>query len=357
MTGFLAVLVTLTAACSGGAEGSGAGTGAAETLGLYSSGVREGPVSRLGLPATELKDALLVSPHQTIKFARWAVARELTGEQLTAAGLDLKGGDGLPASAGEVRAPEGHELFIVDADDPKMLAPSQNGVMQKVSFTLVVGGQSRPLGNRLVAYNTRDALLAVVPVGAEVRLDLTDEGRTQSLDLRTGKRINAAAGLYPVREARTNLQEVWRYRGSTYTTVSVSLKAEFTSWTEKKGWASAGRAWLTGTVSVTAGAVKVPDMAKAVQVPVPVEVDLGKALRLSGQGVPARLFPAGTSALAVDLGFQPGTPEEAYSQAFAVEVPEKLSTFGAAFAVDLTKSGYVRDAGLSDASRTVTIER
>lgn len=356
MAAILAVLVAMTSACSREAEDSAAESGETETLSLYSTGGRAGPVSQLGLAVTELTDALLVSPHQSIAFSGWAVAKELTGEQLSTAGVVIKDGQGLPTPVHQMRAPEGHELLMVDAADAGVIPISRNDAMNKVSFTLVVGGVSRPLGNSLFAYNVRDALLAVVPAGAEVRLDLTDEGRTQSLDLRTGKRINAAAAFYPVREASVSPSEVWRYRGRTYTTVSAGITSTLTPWSEEKGWAPVGRAWLTGKVSATVTSVELPDTSKVVRTPAAITVDLGRDLRLSGTGVPSRLFPAGTSLLAIDPANDPGIPEEAKSRTFTVDVPETLSKFTVAFTTDVTTAGYVRDAKLSDGSREVTLK-
>jgi hypothetical protein len=104
----LAVVVVATTACSSGAaEEDGAGKTAETTLGLYSSGGAAAPISQLGLSATELKDALLVSPHQTIRFARLVATPELTGEQLTAAGLEIRDGKSFPVAEQALRAPEG----------------------------------------------------------------------------------------------------------------------------------------------------------------------------------------------------------------------------------------------------------
>ncbi|GAB2588412.1 hypothetical protein Aab01nite_43160 [Paractinoplanes abujensis] len=357
MAAALAALAGLTAACSAGAaENTGTGPGgSAETLGLYSSGGAAAPVTQLGLPATELKDAYLVSPHQTIAFARWAVVPELTSDQLTAAGLEIRGRDSFPVADQQLRAPEGHELFIVDAENPGTIPVSQKDQMTKVGFALVVGGQRRDLGNSLFSYHLRDALLAVVPAGAEVRLDLTDEGRTQSLDLRTGRRINAAAAFYPVREGSAGPSERWRYRGSTYTSISASLHAKLSPWTEEKGWAPAGRAWLTGKVTITVSSIKLPDTSKAVRTPAAIQVDLGRDLRLSGSGVPARLWPAGTTVLAADP-LAPGIPEEATSRAFTVSVPEKLTKFKATFGTDVDTAGYARDTDQSDTTREATLK-
>ncbi|MBL7255344.1 hypothetical protein [Paractinoplanes lichenicola] len=356
MVAVLAALVGVTTACSGSPGSSGEdGAGTAETLALYSSGGAAAPVSQLGLPATELKDAFLVSPHQTIKFARWVAAPELTSDQLMAAGLEIKDADGFQVADQALRAPEGHELFIVDADNPDVIPMSQKDALKKVSFALVVGGKSRDLGNSLSAYNLRDALLAVVPAGAEVRLDLTDEGRTQSLDLRTGKRAVAVAAFYPLRQASAGPSERWRYRGSTYTSIIASLNARLSPWTEEKGWAPAGRAWLTGKVSVSVGSLELPLTSKSVRTPATIQVDLGRDLRLSGSGMPARLWPAGTTVFAADP-LAPGLPEEATSRAFTVSVPEKLTKFTATFATKVDTPGYVRDPDQSDKSRVATLE-
>jgi hypothetical protein len=215
---------------------------------------------------------------------------------------------------------------------------------------------SRPLGSHLHQYHLQYALLAVVPVGAQVRLDMTDEGRTQSLDLRTGRRTNAAAAFYPLRAATASPSEVWRGRDRTSTTVNAGITAQLTPWTEDKGWAPVGRAWLTGKVSVTASSVKFPDLSTAVPSPTAIRVDLGRDLRFTGAGLPSRLFPAGESALAVDLAFNPGFAEEISNRPFTVDVPEKLSKFGVDFAGDRPREGFVRDADRSDGHQEVTLK-
>jgi hypothetical protein len=270
----LTVLVAVTSACSREGKQSGAGSGTSETLSLYSSAGRAGPVSQLGLPLTPLKDAFLVGPHLAIAFSGWAVATELTGEKLQSVGVVLQDLSGSPVGARDLRAPEGHELFMVDAANSETLPISRNDPGNAVSFALVVDGVSRPLGNALFAYNLRDALVTVVPVGAQVRLEVTDAGRTQSLDLRTGERIDAAAA---------------------------------------------------------------------------------KDLRLSGPGIPARLLPAGTTIIAADSAGAAGLPEEASSRAFAVDVPETLAKFTVVLTTAVPGPGFVRDAGLSDGSREVTL--
>lgn len=355
----VAVILAVAAATAFGctrASGKSAGEfGESDILSLYSSGGAVGPVTKLGLASTTLKDALLVSPHDAIEFSRWAVTPELTDEQFANSDVRLDDIQGLPAQVDGRRAPKGHELFIVDAGNPTTVPISNDDALNKTAFTLVVGGESRPLGHSLFAFNTRNALMAVIPKGADVRLDMTDEGRTQSLNLRTGMRTNAAAAFYPMRETVVSPTEAGRSKTGIYTLVDAQVVATLTPWTKEKGWAPVGRAWLTGKVSVTTSSAKRSKPTEPIQTPVAIRADLGKDLRVSGTGVPQRLFPAGTPAFVVDLVNDADIPDEAKSKTFTIEVPESLQKFTVEFTPDLVDAGYVRDTDLSDGPQEATL--
>lgn len=90
-----------------------------------------------------------------------------------------------------------------------------------------------------------------------------------------------------------------------------------------------------------------------------IHVDLDKALRLSGKGVPERLFPTGTSVYVDDAvvernsGFE-AVPDAVRHTAFTVEVPESLQRFTVEFTPEIVDPGYVRDADPSGGTEEVT---
>lgn len=84
-----------------------------------------------------------------------------------------------------------------------------------------------------------------VPHGVHPTLQVTDAGRAQSLDLRTGAVAGALAGYRPYRTSASTLDGV-----SGADTVSASVTASLDPYRDGPGWAPAGSVWLTVTVRV-----------------------------------------------------------------------------------------------------------
>lgn len=104
-------------------------------------------------------------------------------------------------------------------------------------------------------------VVASVPEGAQVQLRVTDLGRTQTLDVRSGKRgVDAITGYYQPYSQELSFSERARagfsVRGVPYpmkinlrdrglTDVNVHQPQAFLApWAPKRGWAPKGRAWL-----------------------------------------------------------------------------------------------------------------
>ncbi|GAB7046099.1 hypothetical protein [Catenuloplanes indicus] len=94
-----------------------------------------------------------------------------------------------------------------------------------------------------------DAVLVSVPAGEPVLLQLTDDGVTQSVDVRAGRRVDDARGRYP----RPVQQGGFRYAGNgTIGGAPVRFQAfadgfSLEPWAPGLGWARDGHAWLAVT--------------------------------------------------------------------------------------------------------------
>lgn len=122
-----------------------------------------------------------------------------------------------------------------------------------VTRTLVTGSTRHELDDDLA-----DGTVIAVSVrkGEDAELELTDHGKKQTLDLRTGKRSSDPVFAPLYREANT--QEIAKpYRGSAtnyreFGTVSLSVdvdEAALVPYVEDKGYAPAGKAWLVVAVT------------------------------------------------------------------------------------------------------------
>ncbi|MDP9793585.1 hypothetical protein J2S43_002097 [Catenuloplanes nepalensis] len=91
-----------------------------------------------------------------------------------------------------------------------------------------------------------DAVLVSVPAGEPVLVQLTDDGVTQSIDVRSGRRVDDARGLYP----RPVQEHGFRYAGNgTIDGTPVRFQAfadgfSLEPWVPGLGWARDGHAWL-----------------------------------------------------------------------------------------------------------------
>lgn len=92
------------------------------------------------------------------------------------------------------QAAQGHEFIAVYAE-PGALAQFRTEPGDQVTAAVVADGTARPLPAGVLAHS--EGLLVSVPRGGTATLRVTDEGHTQSYDLRTGTRgPGAIAGYY-----------------------------------------------------------------------------------------------------------------------------------------------------------------
>jgi hypothetical protein len=123
--------------------------------------------------------AVLNGPHYTLRI-EWI-----------STGTTLSATDARELRTTPVRAPEGSELVVAAVDPNATYAAFQGG---HVEVSVTVAGQATPVTGLPIAMQPRGQLPAATtlilisaPRGAALRLRATDAGRSEELDLRTGK--------------------------------------------------------------------------------------------------------------------------------------------------------------------------
>ena len=147
-----------------------------------------------------------------------------------------------------IRAGTGLTLLVVrlHSPSPANAAGEQTAV---VTARVIVAGRVRDLGPLT---QTVDKLLAIsLTARAPVSLVISDSGRDQSIDLRTGnRRPDAVAGYYPVSHDTTRLSDVIEVPGATRFELTVTVRGTRYPYVAGQGWAESGRAWLDITLSL-----------------------------------------------------------------------------------------------------------
>jgi hypothetical protein len=157
------------------------------------------------------------------------------------------------------QAAEGHQLIAIYAD-PGALAPFRTEPGDQVTAAVVLNGTERPLPAGVLAHS--EGLLVSVPKGGTATLRVTDEGRTQSYDLRAGKKgPDAIAGYYRPQNVTippsgggytgtgTCPDVPVAFIGSLPCSVRIQLviitnSASLQPWLPGLGWARRGHTWL-----------------------------------------------------------------------------------------------------------------
>lgn len=215
--------------------------------GVHGTG-RPGPVGAAGTP--EARSGARVPARPALRLAGPAVA-EATGPlpQRLATALGLPVG-AVPAT--------GTELLVVElAEDPTPVRTW--GDRDGFSLAVSTGADSRKVA--VPGVDSRAGVLAVsVRIGGHPVLRVTDAGRTQSLDLVSGRRgPDAIAGYYPTVAGHATTDSsrytTLRLNGAAVAqqdpadrTATLGLgDADITlePWVAGLGWAKPGRAWLS----------------------------------------------------------------------------------------------------------------
>lgn len=206
--------------------------------------VGPGPSSRpAGAEAFDGRAARLAGPHFTVVFTSVTVTDVLENFRHTAPGQEFLQLTTLTPTLGDVPSPT----------DP-------------VTARLEVNGQIRPVALRDVQTS---GLTVSAPKATPVVLHVSDEGRTQSIDLRIGYRMSdAIPGYYPAR--------LVGWRGGDYSEIgrsdvdgcrrATNLLLGFDEhetvllpWGPRLGWARPGKAWLPLSYSNGISPITLPD--------------------------------------------------------------------------------------------------
>jgi hypothetical protein len=244
----VAVLSAATA-CQGGDSSPGA-TVTAGTVAAADYAVVTGVVQVGAIPDAQRlpESSVLGGPH----FALWA------SEVATMARLDAEwlrgvriGHDG----DGPLLAGDGRELLLVRLSDiPALKGWQPAGTWHEVDAKVIVDGRARHLGN-LTAGDA--VLITAVPIHAPVTLMVTDEGKTQSIDLRTGRPGSGAVSAYTRPPSRGSIKYdvpvVPRpeYVGGFNVKVDVSATLRPFDGRRNGVWARSGRMWMDVSLKVT----------------------------------------------------------------------------------------------------------
>jgi hypothetical protein len=194
----------------------------------------------LGVSPTLLPlGSALAGPHYAFRIDSIAVLDKLTPEQQRAYSIPSEHGRStlLPGEGREFLLARMHERGSVARPEEKPSGP--------LTAAVVLDGKGRPLRD---APKVGDVVVWWGPRGADPLLSVTDEGRTQSITLRTGQRRDAMALFYPPLSNQVRLEDLvhipalnekdqgFRFQA----TIGFSLEP----WVPGRGWAPPGRAWL-----------------------------------------------------------------------------------------------------------------
>jgi hypothetical protein len=144
------------------------------------------------------------------------------------------------------RAADGHQLLLVRmSPDPLSASGRWDESKAKPRAEVVVGGQRTAL-RRVPAPGSMLVVSAAEDEAA--RLDVTDRGRTQSINLRTGARAPNAVSSFPSQELSLDYDgsgSVGGYGSSRRLQVAITASAAtLEAYVPGLGWAKKGRRWL-----------------------------------------------------------------------------------------------------------------
>jgi hypothetical protein len=212
----------------------------------YTAIVTAGFGSFTGAVEFDPAQATLTGPHATFAFSAVATASALTAEQVRALGLRD------PQAEPGMRPTDGYEFLVLRTADSGGQWAGQASP-PRTAVTIRSGDRSWPLTGIVSAGHT---VVLSVPKAAPTTLVLEDEGRAQTLDLRTGRRGADAIGLYyPTRTADVD-GDLGCWAQVSGVTVPSAMQGNLVSLTGstrraglypfygKHGWARPGRAWL-----------------------------------------------------------------------------------------------------------------
>lgn len=269
--------------------------------------VRSGEARLLGSRHSLGKSTgLVLGPHFVLHQQSVGSVREIS------AGVARK--LGLP---GPVRAPAGHEFVVADfakdvaVDHDVPAGGAQVGSLEGRKYRQwVSGGKS---GRPVYVDITKGTLLIVTaPEKESVRLAIRDSGRTQTLDLRTGKRSkDAVTSFYPSRDwspevPRDGVTTVGVAGGEGVVTTVRDVTVSLRPFGPKGTWARRGKAWLYVTIdAATLCGASVASCRVTLKPNQQIRVRAGKAGRFRAVGgVTTQPLGVGTSGAPATVAFE-----------------------------------------------------
>ncbi|MFL6075835.1 MAG: hypothetical protein ACJ73S_20790 [Mycobacteriales bacterium] len=223
------------AACGGGGGASTGGDGLqTRPAGYVGTDTGMPPAPYRGLRTLDPAASSLVGPRFGVRFGKAEVSRTY---------------------ANRYRAAPGQEFLVLYSTGTPVLAPYPDGG-GTFSLAVTVDGRTLPVAspNQVAG----EGLVVSVPKGHHATLALTDDGRTQSLDVRTGTRGPDAVAPYYRNRGVTLASTVYaedghtNYHGTrddTVVRVDFDTAGSVEPWVPGLGWASAGRGWLVLSTS------------------------------------------------------------------------------------------------------------
>lgn len=218
----------------------------------------------------------LTGPHFTLRITHTNVTSKLDEVAVSALDLDQ------PHAA----APD-HQFVLAHFGTPESAkARWRSEQSATVSYSLAIDGRKVELPRAPVENHV---LIASVPKGAPVYLEVTDEDRTQSVNLRDGSPGRDVIAAYnPVRGRRLAATHTFQGpvvtgRSSGIATIMTRLQdAALDPYHPDHGWAPQGRAWLQIDVHAAANYVASPG---AVFLGGEFVIDPAAAFTLTGEGI------------------------------------------------------------------------
>lgn len=207
-----------------------------------------GSFSGIGKATTlDPKQSLLVGPHSVLQFDQTGSMDSVTGDQGDR--LNLNGSN----LSWPLKAPSGDEFVFVHVSRTDVQPALASGDTQSAAkAVVVVGTEVRPIANTVGPDYT---VLVAAPKGATVHLRMTDGGRFQEIDMRTGTRtLSASPLLYPPLTAKVNAPTITVQRGDgSWVPIGAGgdSTAALSPYSDQHGWAPAGRAWMYLTLPFT----------------------------------------------------------------------------------------------------------
>lgn len=283
-----------------------------------------------GVQLVEAGTGLLKGPHFNVTVSAVATTDVIT--QSNALSLLLGETEGF-------RAAPGHEFVVAQIDTNSDRPPPWDPAGATIAANLVLDGTPQPFtlpgdydSFSKTYFVTSTVVVVSVPKDGPVLLQVTDEGITQSFDLRAGTRGEDAVPQYYAGHVQATATADYPASGTVIVNpLGVSVERPYTvafdfgdgvgaslePWVPGDGWAAPGSAWLIfGGFSVSSDGFQ-NDVA-AGQPPITFALDFPATFTLTmpdGTAIPAQ--PGGVANVETDVtGLS--TPGEAYSVRFPV---------------------------------------